>query len=219
MRYEQAVNHFLDMTPDQEATAFLGFGPSASLAHRLWTWLWWNSIRRSPAASSAPPRGDCPLCYFLPMLDAWLSPNDSCSTPSAGRRLSTRRSWQASWASLTPTVHRALVDLRTEGIVGRVSHGTAHLPSSQRYHLTANGVRETAWVLGFATPSDFVRLPHVQGVADAAHPQDGRGGQRLPPRRLTLPRHRRPPVPCGAPLTYVVVQRKCPPNWSAKMSI
>ena len=28
---------------------------------------------------------------------------------------------------------------------------------SQRYHLTANGVRETAGVLGFATPSEFVR--------------------------------------------------------------
>ena len=55
------------------------------------------------------------------------------------------------------TVHRALADLLAEGIVGRVSHGTAHLPSSQRYHLTAQGFGEAAWVLGFATPSDFVR--------------------------------------------------------------
>ena len=55
------------------------------------------------------------------------------------------------------TVHRALADLMADGIVGRVSHGTAHLPSSQRYHLTANGIREAARVLGFATPSDFVR--------------------------------------------------------------
>ena len=55
------------------------------------------------------------------------------------------------------TVHRTLSNLLAEGIVGRVSHGTAHLPSSQRYHLTANGIGETAWVLGFATPSDFVR--------------------------------------------------------------
>ena len=55
------------------------------------------------------------------------------------------------------TVHRALTGLLAEGIVGRVSHGTAHLPSSQRYCLTANGIRETAWALGFATPSDFVR--------------------------------------------------------------
>ena len=55
------------------------------------------------------------------------------------------------------TVHRALIGLLTDGIVGRASHGTAHLPSSQRYYLTANGIGEAAWVLGFATPSDFVR--------------------------------------------------------------
>ncbi len=35
------------------------------------------------------------------------------------------------------TVHRTLSSLLAEGVVGRVSHGTAHLPSSQRYHLTA----------------------------------------------------------------------------------
>ncbi len=55
------------------------------------------------------------------------------------------------------TVHRALADLLADGITGRVSHGTAHLASSQRYHLTANGIRETAGFLGFETPSDFVR--------------------------------------------------------------
>ena len=55
------------------------------------------------------------------------------------------------------TVHRTLADLLAEGIVGRVSHGAAHLPSSQRYHLTAKGIGEAAWVLGFDTPSDFVR--------------------------------------------------------------
>ena len=55
------------------------------------------------------------------------------------------------------TVHRTLANLMAEGIVGRVSHGTAHLPSSQRYHLTTKGVGEAAWVLGYDTPSDFVR--------------------------------------------------------------
>ena len=55
------------------------------------------------------------------------------------------------------TVHRTLSHLLAEGIVGRASHGTAHLPSSQRYHLTANGIGETARVLGFGTSSDFVR--------------------------------------------------------------
>ena len=55
------------------------------------------------------------------------------------------------------TVHRALAGLLAEGIVGRVSHSTAHLPSSHRYFLTTQGVREAAEVLGFDTPSDFVR--------------------------------------------------------------
>ena len=55
------------------------------------------------------------------------------------------------------TVHRALTGLLEDGIVRRVSHGSAHLPSSQRYHLTANGISEAAQLLGFATASDFVR--------------------------------------------------------------
>ncbi len=55
------------------------------------------------------------------------------------------------------TVHRALTHLLADGIVGRVSHGTAHLPSSQRYYLVANGIRQAAELLGFATASDFVR--------------------------------------------------------------
>ena len=54
------------------------------------------------------------------------------------------------------TVHRALTGLLADGIVGRVSYGTAHLPASQRYYLTTDGVRETAGVLGFETPTDFV---------------------------------------------------------------
>ena len=55
------------------------------------------------------------------------------------------------------TVHRFLTDMLANGIVGRMSHGTVHLPSSQRHHLTASGVREAARGLGFPTPSDFVR--------------------------------------------------------------
>ena len=55
------------------------------------------------------------------------------------------------------TVHRALTDLLADGIAGRVNHGTAHLPSSQRYFLTAKGIGEAAETLGFETPSDFVR--------------------------------------------------------------
>ena len=55
------------------------------------------------------------------------------------------------------TVHRALTSLLADGIAGRVSHGTAHLPSSRRYYLTGSGIREAARMLAFDTPSDFVR--------------------------------------------------------------
>ena len=55
------------------------------------------------------------------------------------------------------TVQRALTGLLADGNAGRVSHGTAHLPSSQRYYLTTKGLRQATGVLGFATPSDFVR--------------------------------------------------------------
>ena len=55
------------------------------------------------------------------------------------------------------TVHRALTGLLADGIVGRVSHGTAQLPLSRRFYLTAKGIGEAAGFLGFATPSDFVR--------------------------------------------------------------
>ena len=55
------------------------------------------------------------------------------------------------------TVHRELTGLLADGIAGRISHGTAHLPSSRRYYLTASGIRQAAELLGFATPSDFVR--------------------------------------------------------------
>ena len=55
------------------------------------------------------------------------------------------------------TVYRTLAGLLPEGTVERVSHGTDQLPSSGRYYLTANGIREAAELLGFGTPSDFVR--------------------------------------------------------------
>ena len=55
------------------------------------------------------------------------------------------------------TVHRALTRLIELGIAGRVSHGTAHLPSSQRYFLTNKGIGEARSILGFDSPSDYVR--------------------------------------------------------------
>ena len=55
------------------------------------------------------------------------------------------------------TVHRYLSELLADGIAGRATHGTVHLASSGRYFITANGIGETADLLGFDTPSDFVR--------------------------------------------------------------
>ncbi len=55
------------------------------------------------------------------------------------------------------TVHRHLTDLLTDGIVGKINHGTVHLPSSHRYHLTSQGIKQAADFLDFDTPSDFVR--------------------------------------------------------------
>ena len=55
------------------------------------------------------------------------------------------------------TVHRALTGLLTDGSAGRVSHGTACLPSSHRYYLTRNGISAAADALGYDTPSEFVR--------------------------------------------------------------
>ena len=55
------------------------------------------------------------------------------------------------------TVHRALTALLKDGLAGRVSHGTANLPSSHRYHLTKKGIADAVGPLGFDAPSDFVR--------------------------------------------------------------
>ena len=55
------------------------------------------------------------------------------------------------------TVHRALTGLLRDGLAGRASHGTSHLPSSHRYYLTKNGIAEAADVLDYDAPSDFVR--------------------------------------------------------------
>ncbi len=55
------------------------------------------------------------------------------------------------------TAHRALTALLKSGAAGRVSHGTAHLPSSHRYYLTGRGIAEAAAVLDYDAPSDLVR--------------------------------------------------------------
>ncbi len=55
------------------------------------------------------------------------------------------------------TVHRRLSELLADGVVGKATHGTVQLPSSGRYCLTAQGIREAAAFLDFDTPSDYVR--------------------------------------------------------------
>ncbi len=55
------------------------------------------------------------------------------------------------------TVHRRLSELLTDGVVGKATHGTVHLPSSGRYFIAADGIGETADLLSYDTPSDFVR--------------------------------------------------------------
>ncbi len=55
------------------------------------------------------------------------------------------------------TVHRALTGLLKDGLAGRLSHGTAHLPSSHRYYLTRRGIAEAADALGYDAPSELVR--------------------------------------------------------------
>ena len=55
------------------------------------------------------------------------------------------------------TVYRALGGLLKDCLGQRVSHGTAQLPSSHRYYLTAHGIAEAADALGYGAPSDFVR--------------------------------------------------------------
>ena len=55
------------------------------------------------------------------------------------------------------TVHRAPDALLKDGLAGRVSHGTSHLPSSHRYYLTKQGIADAADALGFDAPSELVR--------------------------------------------------------------
>ena len=55
------------------------------------------------------------------------------------------------------TIHRWLIALLANGILGRVNHGTSHLPASRRYYLTVNGITEASAILGFDAASDYVR--------------------------------------------------------------
>ena len=82
-------------------------------------------------------------------LDTWPSPNDICSTPSALMPFIDSAELAGILGEPHATVHRALTGLLADGNAGRVSHGTAYL--------TTKGLRQATGVLGFETPSDFVR--------------------------------------------------------------
>ena len=88
------------------------------------------------------------------------------------------------------TVHRSLTGLLADGIVRRVSHGTAHLPSSRRYYLTDKGTSAAAGILGFDTSSDFVRACPLSSTTAA----------------LTLARYFRPQIW----LSFVKSRDGCP---------
>ena len=61
-------------------------------------------------------------------------------------------------------IHRGLAGLLSGGVVGRVSHGTAHLSSSRRYYLTAEGRRGSRRSPGVRHPFGLrAGLPGVQG--------------------------------------------------------
>ena len=111
------------------------------------------------------------------------------------------------------TVHRVLVSLLADGIAGRVSHG--HRPLAVEPEIPPDGPGRRRSRLGARLCHALglcAGLPHVQGVADAAHPQDGRGGQRLPTRSLDVPRHRRPPVSLGVPPQGALRRHHHPPR-------
>ena len=114
-------------------------------------------IRSSAVTSAQEYRDGCPPRPCFARLDIWRTPTDSYSTSSAGRRSSNRRSLRSFSASRTPRYTEALTGLLAEGIIGRVSHGTAGPavepeipPDGQRHRRDGLDAR-------LATPSDFVR--------------------------------------------------------------
>ena len=83
------------------------------------------------------------------------------------------------------TVYRELIALLADGVIGRVSHGAAQLPSSQRYYLTANGIGEAAGCPRICDSLGLrARLSCVARVASVADPTDGRGRLHPSSRRL-----------------------------------
>ena len=57
--------------------------------------------------------------------------------------------------------HRALTDLWKMGLVGRVSHGTAHLRPSYRYFLSYAGIEEARMTLGYRSVSEYLHARRI----------------------------------------------------------
>ena len=94
-----------------------------------------NIADHNPAES--PRRAADPHCATL---DTWPSQTDSyCILPESDAVDSA-----GILGEPHATVDRALTGLLADGIVGRESHGTAHLPSIQRDYIAANGIGEPA---------------------------------------------------------------------------
>ena len=155
----------------------------------------------------------CPPGRPVATLVLWRSPNDICSAPSARTPFVDSTELALVLGEPHATVHRVLADLLAEGIVGRVNHGTIHLPSSQRYHLTTNGVGEAAWTLGFATPSDFVRAyPMSREWLTLLIRRMDTVASVLPSRSFDVPRHRRASVQGGVPSKGALRRHHHPPR-------
>ena len=91
-----------------------------------------------------------------------------------------------------------------------------HRPPAVEPEIPPDGQRHRRSRLGARPRHAFgirAGLPHVQGVADATHPPDGRGGRRLPTRRLDVSRDPLPSVARGVPPQEPLRLHDHPPRW------
>ncbi len=69
---------------------------------------------------------------------------------------STKLECTSSWASPTPPSIAISLNCWPTSSCAGFTHGTVRQPSSGRYSLTPQGIRETADFLDYDTPSDYV---------------------------------------------------------------
>ena len=140
----------------------------------------------------------------------WPSPINSYSTPSAERRLD-----GAGAHSRRAARDRPPHPYRPAGgghhWEGQPRHRTSAVqpsipPDDPGHRRDSQGAR-LRYFLGLRA-----HLSHVQRVTDAAHSQDGRGGQCLPARSLDVARHRR------APVTWTSGTQRCLPDGPSQVT-